>query len=374
MKLAKPQIQSLNVTGFKSLREVDVKLTSLNLLIGANGAGKSNLASLFEFLAASLDARLDGYVGRNGGPNSLLFQGAKTTDALEVHVTVKTVVGSGTLHQRCSFKPPDSLFYDIRPVARKSFEWANEMIIDDICSVSKDIYNDAMYDGESHPGQLIYESLKSSSFRLHLLDTSLTSPLRTECYIEDNKRLRWDGGNLAAMLYYYKSSHHKIYDRILSTIRKIVPGFDTFEMEPQRANPRNILLNWKQIGSDYLLGPHQISDGSLRVMVLVTLLLQPQKTLPDLIILDEPELGLHPHAMSMIAGLIQAASVNSQLLVCTQSPTFLDEFSPEEVIVAEARDRESQFRRLDEKDLTNWLDDYSLGELWQKNVFGGGPV
>lgn len=368
MDAAQPQIHTIRVSGYKSLRQCEIELTSLNLLIGANGAGKSNLASLFEFLTASLNHGLEEYVGRNGGPNSILFQGARTTDELAVAVTVSTVAGLGTLHQRCAFKPPDSMFYSGNHGGRPiNIDRSDELVIDGLCSVIQ-------HDGAGHPGQLIYESLKSRTFRLHLLDTSLNSPMRTECYIEDNARLRSDGGNLAARLYLFKQTTPRVYERIRSTIRKIVPGFDDFVLEPQRLNPRNILLNWKQLGSDYLLGPHQFSDGSLRSMALVTFLLQPSRDLPDLIVLDEPELGLHPHAASMIAGLIRATAVKSQVLVCTQSPTFVDEFLPEEVIVAESRDCESQFRRLAPDSLTNWLEQYSLGELWQKNVVGGGPV
>lgn len=368
MKTPKPQIRTVKVSGYKSLRQAEVELAPLNVLIGANGAGKSNFASLFEFLAASLDAKLDGYVGRSGGPNSILFQGAKTTDELAVAVTVNTVAGTGTLHQRCAFKPPDGLFYSGNHAALPTnIDRSDEMVIDDMCSIIKQ-------DGAGHPGQLIYESLKGGAFRLHLLDTSLNSPIRTECYIEDNQRLRGDGGNLAAMLFLFKQTKPKVFERIRSTVRKVLPGFDDFVLEPKRINPKNILLNWRQTGSDYILGPHQISDGSLRSMALVTLLLQSGSDLPDLIVLDEPELGLHPHAASMIAGLIRAASVKTQVVVCTQSPTFVDEFLPEEVIVAETRNRESQFHRLEPDSLQSWLEEYSLGELWQKNVIGGGPV
>lgn len=368
MHTPRTYIRTVKVSGYKSLRNAEVELTSLNVLIGANGAGKSNFASLFEFLAASLDAQLDRYVGRYGGPSSILFQGPKTTDELAVAVTVSTVAGTGTLYQRCAFKPPDSLFYSGNHAGRPTnVDRSDELIIDNLCSVIK-------HDGAGHPGQLVYESLKSRTFRLHLLDTSLNSPIRTECYIDDNQRLHSNGGNLAAMLYLFKHTQPQIFKRILSTIRKVVPGFDDFVLEPKRLNPKNILLNWQQKGSDYILGPHQISDGSLRSMALVTLLCQQVSGQPDLIVLDEPELGLHPHAASMIAGLIRAASVKSQVVVCTQSPTFVDEFLPEEVIVAETRDRESQLRRLEPESLKSWLEEYSLGELWQKNVIGGGPV
>ncbi len=367
MKNQRPRISRVKVSGYKSIRGAETEINSLNVIIGSNGAGKSNFASLFEFLAASLDSRLDGYVGRSGGPNSVLFHGAKTTDEISIAVTQSTMAGIGTLHQRCVFQPPDGLFYSHNHADTKSgIDRSNELVIDDLCSVIKKT-------GEGHPGQLIYESLKSNTFRLHLIDTSLSAPIRTECYIEDNQRLQANGGNLAAMLHLIQKTKPTVFKRIQSTVRKVVPEFGEFVLEPKRLNTKNILLNWRQPGSEYLLGPHQISDGSLRAMALVTLLLQPDTDLPDLIVLDEPELGLHPHAATMIAGLIRAASTKTQVIVCTQSPTFLDEFLPEDIIIAESKERETQFRRLDSSSLKNWLEDYSIGELWQKNVIGGGP-
>jgi predicted ATPase len=152
-----------------------------------------------------------------------------------------------------------------------------------------------------------------------------------------------------------------------------MPAFDDFVLEPQRLNPRNILLNWKQRGSEYIFGPHQLSDGTLRAMALISLFLQPKEDLPTIIILDEPELGLHPHAIEIITGLIRAASLETQVILTTQSTTFLDHFDPKEIIVVDFRQGHSLFHRLNTKELKYWLKDYSVGQLWEKNVLGGGP-
>jgi predicted ATPase len=177
------------------------------------------------------------------------------------------------------------------------------------------------------------------------------------------------------MLYYYKDKHPTVYHRIRSAVRLVSPSFDDFVLAPQPANPTRIMLNWRQMGGgDYLLGPHQISDGTLRAMTLITLLLQPETDLPILMIVDEPELGLHPYAISIVAGLLRAVSVHIQVIVTTQSAAFLDEFTADEVIVVDSVRGESQFRRLDPADLKDWLEDYSIGELWEKNVIGGGPM
>jgi predicted ATPase len=352
-------LERLKLSGYKSIRDAGIEFTRLNVLIGANGAGKSNLVSFFSLLPAALlgTASLDDYVGRHGGPNALLHFGAQRTSEIAVAATVRTVEGTGVLYQRLGFRAPDSLYYRT-PL---------DSLPHDVCAVIKTT-------GEGNPEPTIYESLRYGVANYHLVDTSLTSPIRTEAYIEDNKRLNSNGGNLAAVLYRYKRTNEDVYRRIRSTVGKIVPSFDDFVLEPRELNPRNILLNWRQLGRDYLFGPHQFSDGALRAIALVTIFLQPESELPNLILVDEPELGLHPYAMLIVSGLMRAASSNTQVLLATQSPTFLDGFDPSEVIVAEEREHASHYRRVTPEELREWLQEYSLGELWQKNVLGGGPM
>jgi predicted ATPase len=361
-------LERLRVSGYKSIRDAELELTRLNVLIGANGAGKSNLVSFFSLFPAALDGKLDGYVGRHGGPSALLYFGAQRTREIAVAATVRTTEGTGVLYQRLGFRAPDSLFYssDHSGMAGR-LEELREFLIDDVCAVVKTA-------GEDYPHEAIYEGLKDGMATYHLVDTSLTSPIRTDGYIEDNKRLNPNGSNLAAVLYRYKRTDEKIYRRIRSTVRKVVPSFDDFVLEPRELNPRNILLNWRRLGQDYLFGPHQFSDGALRAISLITVLQQPENELPNMIVVDEPELGLHPHAMLIISGLMRAASSHTQVLVATQSPTFLDHFNPAEVIVAEEKEDASVYRQLTPGELQEWLQEYSLGELWQKNVLGGGPM
>ena len=167
----------------------------------------------------------------------------------------------------------------------------------------------------------------------------------------------------------------KYYQRILRYIRMALPQFQDFVLEPSPRNENYILLNWLENGSEYLFGPHQISDGSLRFMALATLLLQPPKTLPNVIILDEPELGLHPAAVSLLTGMIKAASLHSQILLATQSTRFIDDFEASDIVIVERNEarRCSTYRKLDESKLSEWLERYSISELWEKNVIGGRP-
>jgi predicted ATPase len=165
-----------------------------------------------------------------------------------------------------------------------------------------------------------------------------------------------------------------VFRRIVSAVRKIVPFFQDFVLEPKRLDPTRILLKWKGRDSDYEFGPHQLSDGSLRGIALATLLLQPESDLPDVVIIDEPELGLHPHAIEIVAGLVRSVAHRTQVILATQSTALVDHFAPEEIVVTEIDHGCSQFRRLDSKQLEHWLEDYSLSQLWEKNVLGGGPV
>jgi predicted ATPase len=354
--------------GFKSIKAMDLELRPLNVLIGANGAGKTNLVSFFEMLKASLDARLDGYVGRHGGPNAFLHLGAKKTSEIDAAVTAHTDAGDGTLYQRVVFNAPDTLAYGENHARRpKGVDRSDEMVIDDLCCIIKH------GNGEGHPGQSIYFALKDRVGIYHFHDTTLTAPVRMAGFIEDNRVLRGDAGNLAAFLYRLQQTQPVRYKQVRSTVRLAAPFFDDFSLAPRSLDPQQILLNWKQIDTDYEFGPHQLSDGTLRAMCLITLLMQPENELPDLIIVDEPELGLHPYALNMVAALFKKASHHTQVLISTQSSSFLDNFDPEDVVVATREGSESRFARPDPAKLEAWLDEYSLGEVWEKNVIGGGP-
>ena len=186
----------------------------------------------------------------------------------------------------------------------------------------------------------------------------------------DNQFLHDDAANLASVLLRLQASEPLAYLRIIETIRLMLPFFSSFVLEP---NASMVFLQWRERESDTIFGAHQASDGMLRVLALVTLLLQPIATLPSVLILDEPELGLHPYAIAIVAGLLESVALHCQVLLATQSPTLIDYFTPEQIIVVERPGRDSTFRRLNPELLGEWLQDYSVSELWEKNVLGGRP-
>jgi len=366
------RLQSIRIAGWKSIQDIVPKLElgSINVLIGANGSGKSNFVSFFKLMNELVNERLQTYIGQSGGADSVSHYGSKITPHIEAELEFETETGLYLYTIHLAHAAPGSLLF------------VEERLVP-VVSGPKTIKIGIGGHRESHlrewadQGDQNAQEVRSVLERcrvFHFHDTSTTAKIRSSGYIEANHYLYSDGGNLAAMLYLYQQTKPTIYRRIVSTVRQIMPMFDDFVLEPQRLNSKNILLNWKQTDSEYLFGPHQLSDGTLRAMALITLFLQPEEDLPDVIILDEPELGLHPHAIEIITGLIRAASLKTQVILTTQSMTFLDHFEPEEIIVVDFEWGHSVFRRLVPEELKDWLEDYSVGELWEKNVLGGGPL
>jgi predicted ATPase len=365
-------LQRVILNGFKSIKTMELELRALNLLIGANGAGKSNLVSFFKMLNEMMAGRLQEYIGTSGRAQSLLHFGPKVTPQIEARLEFEVDNAIDTYAMRLFYAAGDTLVF---AEEKLSFLQTGHLYPKDLSL------------GAGHPETRIGEEAnkgdKTVSVFRHLLnhcrvyhfhDTSSTARVRQYSYIGDNRWLMPDAGNLAAFLLRLREENGgSAYQRIVTTIRLIAPFFDDFDLEPSGPNKAEIILNWREKGSDMVFGPHQFSDGTLRAICLITLLMQPEDQMPDLIIVDEPEIGLHPYALNTVAALFGKASHHSQVLISTQSSSFLDNFDPEDVIVVNREGKESRFQRPDAKKLEAWLEEYSLGEVWEKNVIGGGP-
>ena len=371
------RINRVEIEGFKSIRNASLDLSSVNLLIGANGAGKSNFASFFAMTSASLNGSLSGYVDPHGGARSFLHQGAKFTDQIYWKWDVSTEGGDGSVVQLLSFKAPDALIYSTHHSKVEHSIDLQTTIFDDVCAIRTErsrLHNRRIFNG-----------LKDGIGTYHFQDTSINGPLRGPADVSETLRLDGDGKNLPAILHYYEEAEKsskssskskpssQAFTRITRTVRKFFPGFDRFVLVPE-ADDRRILLRWRHRDSDQVYGPHQLSDGTLRAIALITLLLQPKEDLPNLIVINEPELGLHPVGIELIAELIQAVSLHCQVIVSTQSTVMLDCFEPEQVVVVDAEKGSSTFRRLDRRELARWLKSYTISDLWRKNVVGGSPL
>ena len=209
--------------------------------------------------------------------------------------------------------------------------------------------------------------------RYHFHDAGRESPMKKTADVNDNRFLRADGSNLAAFLYLLREKHEESYSLIRRTVRLAAPFFDDFMLEPTALNPDKIRLEWKHRGTDAYFDASSLSDGSLRFIALATLMLQPKSLRPSVVLMDEPELGLHPHATTVLASLVKQASVDARIILATQSSLLLDHFSPEDILVAERVSGRTELGRLEFEELEDWLTDYSLGQLWEKNHFGGRP-
>lgn len=351
-------LHTLTIEGFKSIKHAELALGELNVVIGANGAGKSNLIGVFRLLERVLSRHLQIHVASE--PDRLLHHGRKKTPTLTAKFQFAQCVYDFTLDAA-----QDTLIF-----AREGILYVGSGNMGTAIAVGhKESQLDEMAQAKGISRAALPDVRHLAVHHFH--DTSDSSPAKQSCDIDDNRFFRPDAANLPAYLYWLQEQHPTQFRHIEEHIRLVAPFFERFELAPSRLNPRKIKLEWRQTGSDAYFDAYSLSDGTLRFMCLATLLLQP--TPPALILLDEPELGLHPFAIRMLADMLEAASSRAQVLLATQSATLLNHMAPQNVIVAENDGVQTEFRRLDEHALSSWLEAFSLGELWEKNLLGGRP-
>jgi predicted ATPase len=362
------KLHALEVRGFKTIRELRLELDSLNVFIGGNGAGKSNLVGVFHLLNRLASQQLQIYTGEAGGANAILHFGRKHTETLSVKTEFHTKPGHANIYE-----------FELKPTNEDRFILGLEATYYwDMTRYSKP-YDDEAWTGHVEAGvaeskkriaQYIREHL--SSYRIyHFHDTSTSARVKQTGDLADNHFLRPDAANLAAFLYLLQQRWPNYFQNIEETVRQVAPFFRGFRLAPSALNPDKIRLEWEENGSDTYFNAAALSDGTLRFICLATLLLQPE--LPSIILIDEPELGLHPAAIQVLAGLMESAATRTQLIVATQSVTLINQLRPEHVWVVDREEGHSVFRHLKAADMSSWLEDYGLGELWEKNIFGGRP-
>ncbi len=366
-------LKLLTIHGFKSIEALEnLEPGKLNILIGANGAGKSNFVDFFRMLRAMADEGLQKYINEAGGGDGFFFLGPRHTR----QISARLQFGDNVYE------------FDLEPTADGSVQIADERVqytggdgLGKLHSLGKGNRESCLKVRKDEPARweqglgvphYVYEAVSHWTV-YHFHDTSMLAPMRREQSARDYSRLRSEASNIAAFLLSLRNVHNDSYTLIRDTIRLIAPFFDDFVLESrEKGGEEKVRLEWRQKGSDYPFQPAQLSDGTIRFICLVTALLQPQP--PATIVIDEPELGLHPYAINLLAELIQSAAERTQIVVSTQSAALLDHFSPENVIVVSRSAGRSVFERLNPDKLAEWLQEYSVGELWQKNVVQGGPT
>ncbi|QFZ16789.1 AAA family ATPase [Saccharothrix syringae] len=358
-------LESIEVEGYTSIRSATVSLGRLNVLIGANGAGKSNFIRVFELLGRLVESDLAYFVGLNGGASALLNSEPGTR---RIRIQVDT--------------PLNGYEVQLVPAGGDELIFENEFIHHEepapggIVRIGRGSRETGLHDRavlRFRPHVRSVVDLLRGCRVYHFHDTSRNAPVKQLVPTADNLSLRSDAGNLAAVLLALAESEDRAdqaaYRRIIGVIRQVAPFFRDFVLRPEKGD--RLRLRWRPNDSDAVFSADQMSDGTLRFACLATLLLHPR--LPALVVLDEPELGLHPYAVVQLAGLLRQASARGQVLIATQSVTLMNQFDIDDLIVVERVDGASAFTRPDRERLTEWLQEYSLGELWEKNIIGGRP-
>lgn len=356
------QLSRIDISGYKSIKHCSIELKKTNVIIGSNGAGKSNFISIFALLQDILAKNLQVAVGQNG-LNSLFYNGRKITEEIAAEVFFgKNSYGFNLI-------PTD----DNRIIFKKEY-FAYHGNYENESNISRG-HSESMWQAGSRNklDEYIKPILAKQNWRVyHFHDTGRNSRVKQEHNISNNLVLMSDGGNLAAFLHRLKHNYVKSYDEIVSTIQLIAPYFKDFVLEPQESNREQIILRWQQKGCEDIFNASQFSDGTLRFICLAVLLLQPHELQPAAIIIDEPELGLHPYAVTIFSEMAKQLPYEKQIVISTQSVELLSEFDAEDVIVADHSEEGSVFKRLDVEKLDTWLNsDYALGDLWKKSILGG---
>jgi predicted ATPase len=360
----------LTIRGFKSIASLEkLPLRPINILIGANGSGKSNFIGVFPFLHAIREGRLQDYVTKAGGADRILHFGAKVTKEIHFELSFANKVNSYNL--TLGRTQDDGLY----PTSETAYFW-NKLHPSpySYALAPRERGREAGISSQDLDKVPDWVSTRLGGWRLyHVHDTSSTSPMRGTAKLHDNKFLRSDASNLAPFLYLLRERHKNSYEVIRSTLQRVAPFFDDFRLEPSRLSPDDIRLEWKHRNSDLFFDASSFSDGTLRFLALSTLFLQPSHLQPSVILVDEPELGLHPFAIAMLASLIRQAATTTQVIASTQSSLLLDYVAPDDVLVANRTAGSTQITRLEPERLTEWSEEYSLGQLWEKNELEGRP-
>jgi predicted ATPase len=363
--ISEKQLSRIVLKGFKSITECDIELTQLNILIGCNGAGKSNFISFFRMVQEILDGHLQVFVSRQGGPDTVLHFGRKTTEQLEIEL----YFGNNRYFATLEPTQDNRLMF-----SKESFGWSSgKSKMRSQALIGSGHFETQAFTGTGTKMDKYILSAMQQWRVYHFHDTSDSAYVKQAAPINDNIYLRPDARNLAAFLYLLKNNYSQSYQQIVKTIRLVAPFFSDFLLRPSPHNNDVIELEWFEQGQDMPFKAHLLSDGTLRFICLATVFLQPTALQPETILVDEPELGLHPYAITILASLMRAASREKQVIVSTQSVELLNEFTAKDVIVVDRKDGKSLLCRLNEDDLQEWLEDYTLGELWKKNIIGGRP-
>lgn len=349
-------IDSIEIEGYKSIKKAELQLRPLNILIGSNGSGKSNFISFFEFLHHLYEQKLEEYISLGGGQEKILFQGSKVTSKIKAHLSFNSGVNGYSFTLTSGV---DNMIFTEENLWFRNNPW------------SMTSYSSQAKVKTNNTGRGEYINKHLRSFRkYHFHDTGRNSPFSQTSHVDNDFYFLYEeGNNLAAFLNFIKGFDEIVYRRIIKTIQSIAPYFSDFYFQPNENG--YLRLQWQSKYNSTIYGANDLSDGTIRFIALSTLFMQPN--LPSSIIIDEPELGLHPFAIAKLAGMIKSVtSKGVQVILATQSADLVNHFTANDIVTVDQINGESVFNRLNEENLEKWLEEYNIGDLWQKNIISSG--
>ncbi len=354
----RPMLKRLTINGFRSIRQTALDLRDLNVLVGPNGVGKSNLVACFRLLNEMMGRRLQQYLHATGRAGTNLHYGPEQVPQMELELHFEVENGTDTYVLKLARVAGDTMMFSEETLIFHQTGYPSPKVVELGGGHPETRVGQKAEEGDITAKTIRYLLNRCRVFNFH--DMSPGARVRQRCFAGDNRWIMPDAANLPAVLYRLKQERLPVYERIVEQTRRLAPFFDDFELAPSES--RDIHLNWRHRDSGTLFGPQQFSDGTLRAICLVSLLLQPRDSMPLLMVLDEPEMGLHPQALDVVASLFRQARRHAQIIATTHSSTFLDSFEPEDVLIVERRNGATSFHRHGGPALDAWVDEYSMGE------------
>lgn len=378
-------LHRVRVTGLWSLAECTLSLRPMNVVLGANGAGKSSLLNVFRLLRAIVGRGMATFIAERGGASSVLHYGPKVTRHATIELVFEGAEGTHGYAVTLAFVAPDRLVFAEERVwfQRDGETHSTEHRLGPGAHPESALADAILSSGPAAPVAKAVKWHLDRVCHYHVHDTSMTAAMRQTCSVDDAAFLAPDGANLAAFLLAMRDANPAAYVQIRDVVRRVFPRFDDFVLEPQGPGGRSVILRWREVGRAYEFGPHQLSDGTLRFIAYAALLLQPgapasaeHPNFPLLVVVDEPELGFHPTALALVGEMLQVFP--AQRIVATQSVDMVghlvstaDEL--DRLVLVDRVDGGSLFRRADPVALRPWLDDYAPGQLWTHGILGAMP-
>lgn len=380
--------ERITIEGYRRLFnvQIDMRDRPLTVMIGANGVGKTSLLEIFSLLAASANAQLANKISELGGLPDIVTRDRANSIAISLSMSVpgyapldyqlevalkgftyeialETLTQQNNRHALEPFKHIDSRGLDVKYFSTEDQKllrpnWDHNPLETSLAQVPK------MYQEPEN----IRNRLASCTF-YGALNVAPKSPVRLPQSMRPTSLPGANGEDLVSCLYYLRETDPERFEIIEDTLAATFPDFERLGFPPVAAG--TITMTWKDKNFSKPIYMHQLSEGTLRFIWLITLLQSPGLTAVTLI--DEPEVSLHPELLRLLADMMREASQKTQLIVATHSDRLIRFLKPEEVLVCDAEDGLTTMRWGDSFNLEHWLEEYSLDQVWAMNLMGGRP-